>query len=101
MGPIDDNPVEVGFSFEGMCSGEVLAGFLNSVLSLCGPSVPQCISALCFLPGGLFEYVSAANYFGEVVEWCGYGLASWSVQGGAFALFTFCVLLSRALQHHR
>ncbi|KAF6357582.1 steroid 5 alpha-reductase 1 [Rhinolophus ferrumequinum] len=51
--------------------------------------------------GGLFEYVSAANYFGEVVEWCGYGLASWSVQGGAFALFTFCVLLSRARQHHQ
>ncbi|XP_024434305.2 3-oxo-5-alpha-steroid 4-dehydrogenase 1 isoform X2 [Desmodus rotundus] len=51
--------------------------------------------------GGLFEYVSAANYFGELVEWCGYGLASWSVQGGAFALFTFCVLLPRAQEHHR
>ncbi|XP_059547878.1 3-oxo-5-alpha-steroid 4-dehydrogenase 1-like [Myotis daubentonii] len=51
--------------------------------------------------GGLFEYVSAANYFGEVVEWCGYGLATWSVQGGAFALFTFCVLFTRAQQHHQ
>ncbi|ELK08156.1 3-oxo-5-alpha-steroid 4-dehydrogenase 1 isoform X1 [Pteropus alecto] len=51
--------------------------------------------------GGLFEYVSTANYFGEVLEWCGYGLASWSVQGAAFALFTFCVLLCRARQHHR
>uniref|UniRef100_A0A8C0N0Y7 3-oxo-5alpha-steroid 4-dehydrogenase (NADP(+)) n=3 Tax=Canis lupus familiaris TaxID=9615 RepID=A0A8C0N0Y7_CANLF len=51
--------------------------------------------------GGLFEYVTAANYFGEVVEWCGYGLASWSIQGGAFALFTFCILLTRAQQHHR
>lgn len=56
---------------------------------------------LCFLLGGLFEYVSAANYFGEVVEWCGYGLATWSVQGGAFALFTFCVLFTRAQQHHQ
>lgn len=56
---------------------------------------------LCSLLGGLFEYVSAANYFGELVEWCGYGLASWSVQGGAFALFTFCVLLPRAQEHHR
>ncbi|XP_024906268.1 3-oxo-5-alpha-steroid 4-dehydrogenase 1 isoform X3 [Pteropus alecto] len=54
-----------------------------------------------FLAGGLFEYVSTANYFGEVLEWCGYGLASWSVQGAAFALFTFCVLLCRARQHHR
>lgn len=50
--------------------------------------------------GGLFEYVTAANYFGEVVEWCGYGLASWSVQGGAFAFFTACILFTRAQQHH-
>ncbi|XP_034512993.1 3-oxo-5-alpha-steroid 4-dehydrogenase 1 isoform X2 [Ailuropoda melanoleuca] len=50
--------------------------------------------------GGLFEYVTAANYFGEVVEWCGYGLASWSIQGWAFAFFTFCILLTRAQQHH-
>lgn len=58
-----------------------------------------CLSPLS--PGGLFEYVSTANYFGEVLEWCGYGLASWSVQGAAFALFTFCVLLYRARHHHR
>ncbi|XP_014441339.1 3-oxo-5-alpha-steroid 4-dehydrogenase 1 [Tupaia chinensis] len=51
--------------------------------------------------GGLFEYVTAANYFGEIVEWCGYALASWSLQGGAFALFTFLILVSRAKQHHR
>uniref|UniRef100_A0A8B9X8P4 3-oxo-5-alpha-steroid 4-dehydrogenase n=1 Tax=Bos mutus grunniens TaxID=30521 RepID=A0A8B9X8P4_BOSMU len=51
--------------------------------------------------GGLFEYISAANYFGEVVEWCGYALASWSIQGWAFAVFTFCVLFTRAQQHHK
>ncbi|XP_073747200.1 3-oxo-5-alpha-steroid 4-dehydrogenase 1 isoform X2 [Callorhinus ursinus] len=51
--------------------------------------------------GGLFEYVTAANYFGEVVEWCGYSLAGWSLQGGAFALFTFCILFTRARQHHQ
>ncbi|KAB1281336.1 3-oxo-5-alpha-steroid 4-dehydrogenase 1 [Camelus dromedarius] len=51
--------------------------------------------------GGLFEYISAANYFGEVVEWCGYALASWSIQGWAFALFTFCTLVTRAQQHHQ
>ncbi|XP_034854803.1 3-oxo-5-alpha-steroid 4-dehydrogenase 1 isoform X1 [Mirounga leonina] len=51
--------------------------------------------------GGFFEYVTAANYFGEVVEWCGYSLASWSLQGGAFALFTFCILCTRAQQHHQ
>ena len=25
--------------------------------------------------GGLFEYVSAANYFSEIVEWVGYAIA--------------------------
>ncbi|XP_006903192.1 PREDICTED: 3-oxo-5-alpha-steroid 4-dehydrogenase 1 [Elephantulus edwardii] len=51
--------------------------------------------------GGLFEYVTAANYFGEIVEWFGYAMATWSVQGASFSLFTFCVLSSRAQQHHR
>ncbi|XP_044788574.1 3-oxo-5-alpha-steroid 4-dehydrogenase 1 isoform X3 [Bubalus kerabau] len=51
--------------------------------------------------GGFFEYISAANYFGEVVEWCGYALASWSIQGWAFAVFSFCVLFTRAQQHHK
>lgn len=59
------------------------------------PAVPR------LSPGGLFEYVSTANYFGEVLEWCGYGLASWSVQGAAFAMFSFCILACRARHHHR
>jgi len=28
--------------------------------------------------GGLFELVSCANYFGETLEWWGFGVASWS-----------------------
>lgn len=51
--------------------------------------------------GGLFEYVTAANYFGELVEWCGFALASWSLQGVVFALFTLSALFTRAKQHHR
>ncbi|XP_027724778.1 3-oxo-5-alpha-steroid 4-dehydrogenase 1 [Vombatus ursinus] len=51
--------------------------------------------------GGLFEYVTAANFSGEVIEWYGYALASWSFEGIAFALFTTCVLSARAQQHHR
>ncbi|XP_075399090.1 3-oxo-5-alpha-steroid 4-dehydrogenase 1 [Tenrec ecaudatus] len=51
--------------------------------------------------GGLFEYVTAANYFGEIVEWLGFALAGWSIQSSAFALFTFCILLRRAEHHHR
>ncbi|XP_076972934.1 3-oxo-5-alpha-steroid 4-dehydrogenase 1 isoform X1 [Tamandua tetradactyla] len=51
--------------------------------------------------GGLFEYVTAANYFGEVIEWFGFAIASWSIQGMAFAVFTFSFLLGRAKQHHQ
>ncbi|XP_004698460.1 3-oxo-5-alpha-steroid 4-dehydrogenase 1 [Echinops telfairi] len=54
-----------------------------------------------FLAGGLFEYVTAANYFGEIVEWLGFALAGWSIQSSAFALFTFCNLFRRAEHHHR
>ncbi|KAL1783531.1 3-oxo-5-alpha-steroid 4-dehydrogenase 1 [Sigmodon hispidus] len=51
--------------------------------------------------GGLFEYVSAANYFGEIMEWCGFALSSWSLPSAVFALFTFSALFTRAKQHHR
>ncbi|EHB05333.1 3-oxo-5-alpha-steroid 4-dehydrogenase 1 [Heterocephalus glaber] len=51
--------------------------------------------------GGLFKYITAANYLGEVVKWCGFALASCSLQSGAFALFTFTLLLPRAKQHHQ
>uniref|UniRef100_A0A2I2Z6U4 3-oxo-5-alpha-steroid 4-dehydrogenase C-terminal domain-containing protein n=1 Tax=Gorilla gorilla gorilla TaxID=9595 RepID=A0A2I2Z6U4_GORGO len=50
--------------------------------------------------GGLFEYITAGNYFGEIMEWRGYALASWSVQSATFAFFTFCFLSGRAKEHH-
>ena len=28
--------------------------------------------------GGLFRYVSCPNYFGEIVMWCGWAIATWS-----------------------
>jgi 3-oxo-5-alpha-steroid 4-dehydrogenase 1 len=50
--------------------------------------------------GGMFEYVSAANYFGEWVEWVGWAISSWSVPAAAFAFFTFANLAPRAVKHH-
>ncbi|XP_075682887.1 3-oxo-5-alpha-steroid 4-dehydrogenase 1 [Rhinoderma darwinii] len=50
--------------------------------------------------GGLFEYVSGANFLGEIIEWSGFAIACWSYPGTAFAIFTLLVLLSRAQQHH-
>ncbi|XP_027706090.1 3-oxo-5-alpha-steroid 4-dehydrogenase 2 [Vombatus ursinus] len=51
--------------------------------------------------GGLFTYISGANYFGEIVEWIGYAMATWSFPGLAFAFFSLCFLGKRAYQSHR
>uniref|UniRef100_A0A672MUR2 3-oxo-5-alpha-steroid 4-dehydrogenase C-terminal domain-containing protein n=2 Tax=Sinocyclocheilus grahami TaxID=75366 RepID=A0A672MUR2_SINGR len=50
---------------------------------------------------GMFEYVSGANFFGEIVEWTGFALAGHSVHSAAFALFTLIVLSSRGMAHHK
>jgi 3-oxo-5-alpha-steroid 4-dehydrogenase 1 len=50
---------------------------------------------------GLFRWVSAANYFGEMVEWIGFALAVRSGAAWAFALFTIANLLPRGLAYHR
>ena len=51
--------------------------------------------------GGFFRWISSPNYFGEIMEWCGWTLASWSLAGGAFACFTFANLAPRAWAHHK
>ncbi|XP_043914608.1 3-oxo-5-alpha-steroid 4-dehydrogenase 2 isoform X1 [Protopterus annectens] len=51
--------------------------------------------------GGMFEYVSGANFFGEIVEWFGYAIAAWTVSAFAFAFFTVCSIGPRAYHHHR
>lgn len=52
--------------------------------------------------GGMYKYVSSANYFGELLEWIGFALLTWSAAGAVFALWTFANLAPRAAQiHHR
>ncbi|XP_072365587.1 3-oxo-5-alpha-steroid 4-dehydrogenase 1 isoform X1 [Scyliorhinus torazame] len=51
--------------------------------------------------GGMFEYVSGANFLGEIIEWIGFAMACWSLPSAAFAVFGLFVLSSRAAQHHR
>ncbi|XP_062985794.1 3-oxo-5-alpha-steroid 4-dehydrogenase 1 [Elgaria multicarinata webbii] len=50
--------------------------------------------------GGLFEYVTGANFFGEILEWCGFALACCTIESLAFAISTFMILGSRAYRHH-
>lgn len=51
--------------------------------------------------GGMFNYVSGANFFGEMLEWIGFGIACWSLQAISFSFFTCCAISPRALQHHK
>lgn len=51
--------------------------------------------------GGMFYFVSGANYFGESLEWVGFALACWTLAAAAFAFFTVVFLGSRAIRHHR
>ena len=47
-----------------------------------------------------YRYVSCPNYLGEIVEWSGWAMATWSPAGLAFAVYTFANLAPRAVQHH-
>ena len=51
--------------------------------------------------GGAFEWVSGANYLGEIMEWGGFAAAAWSLPAAAFAIFTLCNIGPRAWQHHQ
>jgi hypothetical protein len=51
--------------------------------------------------GGLFEFVSCPNLFGEVVEWFGFALMCWNLPALSFAIWTAANLIPRAISHHR
>jgi len=51
--------------------------------------------------GGLFKYVSCPNHFGEIVEWLGFAVMVGSMPAWSFAIWTFCNLVPRALDHHK
>ncbi len=51
--------------------------------------------------GGMFRYVSCPNYLGEIAQWFGFALATWSLAGLSFAVFTTANLLPRAPANHR
>ncbi len=51
--------------------------------------------------GGLFSCVSSPNYLGEIVQWTGWAIATWSIPGLAFAFWTAANLVPRAISYHR
>lgn len=55
-----------------------------------------------FIPqGGLFRWVSCPNFLGEILEWFGFAIMTWSPAALAFALWTFFNLVPRAMDHHK
>ena len=50
--------------------------------------------------GGLFRWISCPNYLGEIIEWFGWALLTWSLPGLTFAVWTIANLGPRARAHH-
>ncbi|MDD5703158.1 MAG: DUF1295 domain-containing protein [Dehalococcoidales bacterium] len=49
--------------------------------------------------GGLYKWISCPNYLGEILIWCGWALATWSLAGLSFAIWTIANLAPRARSH--
>ena len=54
-----------------------------------------------FPKGFMFKYVTSANYFGEIIEWLGFAILTWSISGLVFFLWTFANLVPRAAAIHK
>ena len=51
--------------------------------------------------GGLFKFISCPNFFGEILEWGGFALLTWSPAALTFFIWTMVNLIPRGLDHHR
>ncbi len=55
-----------------------------------------------FIPrGGMFNFISCPNFFGEIIEWSGFALMAWNLPALSFAVWTAANLIPRALDHHK
>jgi len=50
--------------------------------------------------GGLYRWISCPNYLGEILTWVGWAVATWSLPGLSFAVWTIANLVPRARAHH-
>lgn len=49
---------------------------------------------------GLYHWISCPNYLGEILIWTGWAIATWSMAGLVFAVWTAANLVPRARSHH-
>lgn len=50
---------------------------------------------------GLFRYLTSPNLSGEILEWTGYAILTWSLPAFAFAVWTCANLVPRAIANQR
>ena len=50
--------------------------------------------------GGFYRWVSSPNYLGELAIWFGFAIATWSLPGLTFAIWTAANLVPRARANH-
>ncbi len=50
---------------------------------------------------GMHRFVASPNYLGEIMEWTGYAILTWSLPGLAFMVFTMANLVPRAHRHRK
>lgn len=51
--------------------------------------------------GGLYQYLSCPNYFGEILEWFGFALAGGHIAVWSFFIWTCANLVPRAMANHK
>ncbi len=51
--------------------------------------------------GGMFRFVTAPNYLGEIIQWAGWALACYNLGGLSFFVWTVANLAPRAFAAHR
>lgn len=51
--------------------------------------------------GGMFRFVSCPSYLGEIAEWTGWAIMTWSLSGLVFAIWTAANLGPRAGSNHK
>ncbi|MBN2481255.1 MAG: DUF1295 domain-containing protein [Bacteroidales bacterium] len=51
--------------------------------------------------GGFYRWVSCPNYLGEIMEWTGWALLTWSLAGLSFCIWTASNLIPRAIHNHK
>jgi hypothetical protein len=76
-------------------------GILRDLRARDGPRAPDGPNEYKVPEGGFYRWVSSPNYFGEMVQWIGWAIATWSLPGLSFAVWTVANLAPRAWANHR